>query len=231
MKLQLAAGIVALSMIGGVGTGVAVHKIRTTPAADEVTTKPTVTATTTKATKNPPAKAPVSTGGGTAPKPSTPTSLPVIPVGSMRITAGAVGPVSVGMTKLAAYATGYFNTDVEVPACNRVEDLAWKPAYANVLDVLTHDDGSVSSIGVRAAGPRTRSGLGVGSTYEAVQGVLGNVAPVAAGQGQTGLFISEGTGWIGFLFNAAPDAVAPTSPVTFIEVTRGAKPGLIRDGC
>ena len=116
-------------------------------------------------------------------------------------------------------------------ASNRVDDLVWKAGYSNSLDVLTHDDGSISSIGVRAAGPRTRSGLGVGSTYESVKGVLGDVTPVDAGYGQAGLFVSEGTGWIGFLFDATPAAVLPTSPVTFIEVTRGAKPGLMRDGC
>lgn len=230
MKQQVAAGIVALSMVGGVGTGVAVHNVRSTPASEDVKTKPTTTATT-KSTTKPSAKPPASTGGGTSTKPSGPTSLPVIPVGSLRITAGAVGPVSVGMTKLAAYGTGYFDADVSVPTCNRVDDLVWKAAYSGALDIQTHDDGTVSSIGVRAAGPRTRSGLGVGSTYDTVQAVLGNVDPVEAGYGQTGLFVSEGTGWIGFLFNTTPDAVTPTSPVTFIEVTRGAKPGLMRDGC
>ena len=230
MKQQVAAGIVALGMIGGVGTGVAVHQVRSSPASDDVKTKPTPTVTTTptkKASANPPA----STGGGTSTKPSGPTSLPIIPVGSLRITAGAVGPVSVGMTKLAAYGTGYFDADVSVPACNRVDDLVWKAAYSNALDVLTNDDGSISSIGIRAAGPRTRSGLGIGSTYESVQGVLGNATPVEAGYGQTGLFVSEGNGWIGFLFDTTPAAITPTSPVTFIEVTRGAKPGLMRDGC
>ncbi len=57
------------------------------------------------------------------------------------------------------------------------------------------------------------------------------MAPEEAGYGQTGLFVSEGAGWIGFLFNAKPDAVAATDTVTFVEVTRGAKPGLMRDGC
>jgi hypothetical protein len=149
----------------------------------------------------------------------------------MRIIAGAVGAVSVGMSKQAAYATGYFDADVPKTACDGVDDLVWKLPYRNALDVYTADNGTIVSIGVRAAGPRTRSGLGIGSTFEAVQDVLGGVEPVEAGYGQTGLYVQEGNGWIGFLFDAAPAAVTDASPVTFIEVTRGVRPGLIRDGC
>jgi len=149
----------------------------------------------------------------------------------MRIIAGAVGPVSVGLSKRAAYATGYFHADVPVAHCDRVDDLVWKPAYRDVLDVQTADDGSVGSIGVRGAGPRTRSGIGVGSEYGLVRGVLGDVEPVEAGYGQTGLFVQDGNGWIGFLFDAEPGALTDASRVSFIEVTRGGRPDLVRDGC
>lgn len=231
MKQQIAAGILAMSMVGGVGTGVVAHQLKPDSSEDPQAT-PSATATTEKTDKPKSTKTanpPPGTGGGT--KTSEPPKLPLAPVGALRIIPGAVGPVYVGMTKQDAYATGYFDADVSVPACNRTDDLVWKDGYSDQLDVHTNDNGSVSAIGIRGAGPRTRSGLGVGSTYESVQGVLGEVAPEAAGQGQTGLFVSEGAGWIGFLFNAAPDAIAPTDTVTFVEVTSGERPGLTRSGC
>ncbi|MCW2750679.1 MAG: hypothetical protein JWR83_1789 [Aeromicrobium sp.] len=224
MKQQIAAGILAASMVGGVGTGVMAHQLRS-GSDPEPKAKPSATATTKKPEKPKSTRtaAPGGTTGGGGPiKTTTPPSLPIVPVGSLRITAGAVGPVQVGMTKLAAYGTGYFDADVSVPACNRIDDLVWKTGYSDQLDVLTHDDGSIASIGIRGAGPRTRAGLGVGSTYESVLGVIGEVAPEAAGYGQTGLFVSEGAGWIGFLFNTAPEAITGTDTVTFVEVTSGA---------
>lgn len=232
MKQQIAAGILAISLVGGVGTGVVAHQL-SDDSDPEPKAKPSATATTKKTDKPKSTKtaAPAPGTGGGGSKASSQPSLPLAPVGSLRIIAGAVGPVQVGMSKQAAYATGYFDADVSVPACDSVVDLAWRANYNGQLDVMTNDNGSISSIGIRGAGPRTRSGLGVGSTYESVQGVLGDVPPEAAGYGQTGLFVSEGNGWIGFLFNTTPDAVTAADPVTFIEVTRGAKPGLMRDGC
>lgn len=228
MKQQIAAGILAFSMVGGVGTGLVARQLDSD--SDPKATEPSATATTTQTPKpEPTTTAPSGSTGGT--KTSEPPSLPVVPVSSLRIVAGAVGPVQVGMSKKAAYATGYFDADVPVPGCDRVDDLVWKSGYKDQLDVLTNDDGSVQSIGIWGSAPRTRSGLGVGSTYESVIGVIGEVEPEDAGYGQTGVYVSEGDGWIGFLFNPAPGDISPTDTVSFIEVTSGAKPGLIRDGC
>lgn len=232
MKLQIAAGIVAVSMVGGVGTGLIAHQMR---SGDDPDPKAEPTATATKKTAPTPkpsgsAGSGTKTNGGT--KKTVAPRLPIAPVSSLRIIPGAVGPVQVGMSKQAAYATGYFDADVKLPeVCDRVDDLMWKAGYREVLDILTNDDGSVYSIGVHKPGPRTRSGLGVGNTYDTVRGVIGEVAPVSAGYNQTGLFVSEGNAWIGFLFNSTPDAITGSEPVSFIEVTRGAKPDLIRDGC
>lgn len=231
MKQQIAAGILAISMVGGVGTGVVAHQLSEDSGA-EPNAKPSATPTTKKTEKPKSDKTgapPQGTGGGT--KTSEAPKLPLAPVGALRIVPGAVGPVQVGMSKEAAYGTGYFDADVSIPGCNVTDDLAWKAGYNDQLDVHTRDDGSVASIGIRGAGPRTRSGLGVGSTYESVLGVIGDVAPESAGYNQTGLFVSEGSGWIGFLFNATPDVIAPSDTVTFVEVTSGERPGLTRDGC
>ena len=225
MKLQIAASIVAVSMVGGVGTGLVAHQIRSGGDDPEPKAEPTVTAT-----KTPTKPAPSKTTKA-APKATKATKTPLVPLMSMQIVAGAVGPVQVGMTKQAAARTGYLDVDVPYPACGYVRDLWWKAAYRDTLDLYTDNSGTILSIGVAKSGPHTRSGLQVGSTYERVQEVLGDVEPEEAGYGQTGLFVSEGTGWIGFLFDATPATIKATDKVTFIEVTRGTKPGLIRDGC
>lgn len=49
--------------------------------------------------------------------------------------------------------------------------------------------------------------------------------------GQAGAFYAEGGGYIGFLFDAAPADVRDDTPIVFIEVTVGERPGLTRDGC
>jgi len=226
MKLQIAASIVAVSMVGGVGTGLVAHQIRSGGDDPEAKAEPTVKVTKTQTTPVPKKTTKA------APKPSSkPTKTPLVPLMSMQIVAGAVGPVQVGMTKQAAARTGYFDVDVPYPACGYVRDLWWKAAYRDTLDLYTDNSGTILSIGVAKSGPHTRSGLQVGSTYERVQEVLGDLEPEEAGYGQTGLFVSEGTGWIGFLFDATPATIKATDKVTFIEVTRGTKPGLIRDGC
>ncbi|MDR7085806.1 hypothetical protein J2X11_000645 [Aeromicrobium panaciterrae] len=223
MKQQVAAAILAASMVGGVGTGVVAHQLN----SDDPKASPTATPSTT-ATKPKPAK--------TKPAPVKTTAAPLpaalLPLTSLKILAGQVGPVKVGMTKAQAFATGYLNQDVPRTACGTVDKLAWKDAYKATLDIYTLDDGEVSSIGVSNPGPSTLSGLQVGSTFKAVKDVLGpEHAPEEMGYGQTGMIINQGDSWIGFLFNAAPDAVTDATPVSFIEVTRGNPPGLMRDGC
>lgn len=224
MKQQVAAGILAVSMIGGVGTGVVAHQLRPGNDKDVQTTQPTPTVTT---------PAPVKESSPTPAKTvAVPTKPVVQPVGSLQILAGSVGPVKVGMSKSQAYATGYLDKDVARPTCGTVDDLAWKSGYKGTLDIMTLDDGEVAAIGVFKPGPRTRSGLQVGSTYASVKAVLGaDSDPVDAGYGQTGLFVNQGSSWIGFLFDATPAAIQNSTKVTFIEVTRGRMPDLMRDGC
>ncbi len=130
MKQQIAAGILALSMVGGVGTGVVAHQLK--PESDEEPkAKPSATATTKKADK------PKSTKTANAPagdrwrrhqdRPSR-RACRLPQWARCGSSPGAVGPVQVGMSKAAAYATGYFDSDVSVPACNRVDDLGWRRA-------------------------------------------------------------------------------------------------------
>lgn len=166
-----------------------------------------------------------------SPTTEAPEALPSIE--ELTVVPGAVGPVTTGMSKDEALATGLFDADVEVPGeeCGRTEPLGWKSAYASSLDVLTKDDGTVVSLGVRGEQPRTADGLGVGSTLKDVTGVYETAEMTEAGYGQTGVFVTEGDAWLGFLFAEDTEAVGPTSEVLMVEVTTGTRPDLMRDGC
>ncbi len=227
MKQQIAAGILAVAMAGGVGTGVVAHQLRPDDKKEETpSSSPTTTATTPapdKTTTTTPAK-----------QDAAPPAKPVLQsASSLRILPGQVGPVKVGMSKTEAFATGYLDKDVKSKTCeNWVDRLVWKPAYKDYFDVFTLDDGEVSAIGIFKPGPKTRSGLQVGSTYKAVKDVLGDESvPTEAGYSQTGLFVNQGSSWIGFLFDGQPNTISDSEPVRFIEVTRGRLPDLMRDGC
>ncbi len=147
---------------------------------------------------------------------------------------GAVGPVTVGMSSEEALATGLIGpgpTDLG-EGCIRPL-LAWKAPYANALDVQSLESGKVVSLGVSKKGPATSNGLGIGSTFAEVQAALGGAKAEQAGYGQAGLFEydSASESWVGFLFGEARGDVKADAKVSFIEVTQGAKPALIRDGC
>ncbi|WP_370214946.1 hypothetical protein [Aeromicrobium sp.] len=145
---------------------------------------------------------------------------------------GAVGPVRVGMTEQQALATGYFVADVADPTDGcPVRPLAWRGEYVDAVDVQTSRAGEVRSIGVRGEGVDTDAGLGVGSTYGELKGSTSD--PEAVGFGQTGVFVEDSAAgtWIGFLFDESPDRLTDASRVSFVEVTKGARPELVRDGC
>lgn len=147
---------------------------------------------------------------------------------------GAVGPITAGMSKDQALATGYFVADVAGPAegCLALP-LAWKDTHAETFDVHTLDNGEIVSIGVRRPGVATGDGIGVGSTYDEVAAQYPDESLVEAGYGQSGIrsLDRENGGWIGFLFDAPPSDIERSDPVTFVEVTKGVEPSLMRDGC
>jgi hypothetical protein len=201
MKKQIAAAVLAVSVAGGIGTGVVANALTTgSPATDGA---------------------------------ATPSVAPTAPADFV-IAPGAVGPVSAGMSKTEALATGLFDADVaaSVDGCPTVP-LTWKKPYSDVLDVQTVGNGEIVSIGVRAEGPTTDDGLGIGSLFADVQAGVEDDTPVDAGYGQSGLFDFDAeTGrWIGYLFDAPADEVEAGDPVTFVEVTKGSQPSLMRDGC
>jgi hypothetical protein len=199
---QMAALVLAVSVVGGIGTGVVANALTTDePAA-------------------------VKTSGPSTDVPAVAADFVIAP--------GAVGVVQAGMSKTDALATGLFDADVKAPVEGCADSpLVWKANYADYFDVQTLGNGEIASIGVRKQGPVTKDGLGVGSSVADVQASVEDGTPVEAGYGQSGLFDYDGqTGrWIGYLFDPAVDDLEDTDTVTFVEVTKGSQPGLMRDGC
>ncbi len=159
-----------------------------------------------------------------APTPA-PAGLVVVP--------GAIGPVRADMSKAEALKTGFFIADVPPPVegCDPFP-LQWKKKYKGV-DVLTRDDGSIASLGAFEGGPKTSKGIGYGSTLAQVIKAYPNLSPVVdAAFGQAGAYEFQGDKFIGFLFGEETvSSIKQSSKVTFMEVTIGDKPEMMRSGC
>lgn len=233
MQKKVAVTVLAGAVVLGVATGAVAGVMGREEGTPSV--RPTATpssASPTPEEESPPAAgAPVAQGGGTETT-SSPEPPALVGVSQLLVTPGAVGPVTVGMTKQEALGTGYLlapdpssGDGCPAPA------LAWKDGYDGVLDVQASGNGDILSIGVRQQGPRTRSGYGIGTTWGELKAV--GEEPVEAGYGQTGVRVYDAAnaGWIGFLFDTTVDQLSDADTVTFMEVTKGAQPDLMRDGC
>jgi len=208
MKRTLVAAVAALLVLSGCGSDDPKEPEKTVSSPSP---EPSATPEPTTAAPTEPAPAPA--------------KLVVVP--------GAVGPVRAGMSKADALKTGLFNADVPPPVegCPPYP-LKWKKKYKG-LDVLTRDDGSISSIGVTKGGPKTSQGIGYGSTLDDLLAAYPKLSPVVdAGFNQAGAYEFTDTEFIGFLFgDATVSDIKGSSKITFIEVTVGDKPDLIRSGC
>jgi hypothetical protein len=180
---------------------------------------------------------PEATATPTTPSATTATTTPTEsePAGEEFVVApGRVGAAQVGMTKAQAAATGLFNTDVDHGAddCRGVSPLEWKSSVGTGLDVFLNDSGRIASMGISAGGPKTAEGIGVGSTLAQIQDAYEDLTPVEeAGFDQSGNYVVVGDRYLGFLYNENAFDATESSKVVFMEVTKGDKPELIRDGC
>lgn len=175
----------------------------------------------------------------TTPEPSQPSSSPEVSVSptaaaELALAPGSFGPVVVGMSKEDAIETGLLEAGSEAPVegCP-VPALLWKPPFEEQLDVQVDTQGNVASIGTwKSATVKTTKGIGTGSTLAEVQEAYPDASdPKESGYGQSGVIVSDDDKYLGFLFNPAPADLKPADVVTFMEVTEGEAPSLMRDGC
>jgi hypothetical protein len=145
---------------------------------------------------------------------------------------GAFGPVKAGMGIQDAIATGFIEPDPNRGKACEGGFWKWKGDLASGLDIIVNDK-RVSSLGLSKDGLETADGISIGNSYAALKKTYGDrlQGPVRMDYGQAGSFLRDGDNWIGFGMDNEPGKLDDTSHIAFIEVAKGHRPGLLRDGC
>lgn len=146
---------------------------------------------------------------------------------------GAFEPVQVGAQVQAAIDAGFMERDPKREQSCEGTFWKWKGQLSEGLDVIVGADQRITALGMSKPGLETVEGISIGNSYAAVDKTYGDrlEGPVRMDYGQAGVFLRDGDKWIGFGFDNEAGQLADDSHVAFIEVTRGARPGLLRDGC
>jgi|GEM_PF-2604518 len=223
MNRKIAVALVALSMVAGAGVGFLIHQLNDGPAeAHTATPSDTASSPTPTPTKTTP----------TTPK--TSVDAPPVSSESLIVSPGRIGPITIGMTSQQALATGLIVRDTERENVCDGTFYRWKSDQAHAaLDLYTDNAGKIVSMGVSRGTYPTDQDIRIGDRLSAVREAYGDrLSDVqSAGYDQDGVFVHDGDRWLGFLLDSARDGVNDSTRVIFMEVTRGDKPGLMRDGC
>lgn len=158
--------------------------------------------------------------------------------GDVRIAPGRFDTVRIGDSLESAAESGYFVLDLKTASCGTRAIWPTKP-WRKSIDVYQgfEDDtvGTVGTIGVRGDGISTKEGIGIGATVADLEAAYGDrlIGPRQNDLFQWSYFIRTNRRWLGFLTDAYARDGQPTSDaaVTFIEITKGRRPSLYRDGC
>ena len=154
------------------------------------------------------------------------------------IAPGRFDTVRIGDSLESAAESGYFALDVKTASCGTRAIWPTKP-WRKSIDVYQGYDeetaGTVGTIGVFGDGISTKEGIGVGATLADLEEAYGDrlLGPRKNDYDQWGYFIRTNRRWLGFSMDASAADGRPTTDaeVAFIEITKGRRPGLLRDGC
>ncbi len=150
-----------------------------------------------------------------------------------RVIPGAFEPVPVGADIRVAVDAGFMERDPQREETCEGTFWKWRGQLSQGLDVIVDQNQRIAALGMSRAGLETAEGISIGNSFGALVQTYGDrlQGPVRMDGGQAGAFLQEGDKWIGFGMDNEPGQLAETSRIAFIEVTRGAQPGLLRDGC
>ena len=158
--------------------------------------------------------------------------------GDVRIAPGRFDTVRIGDSLESAAESGYFALDVKTRGCGTRAIAPTRP-WRRSIDVYPGYEegtaGTVGTIGVIGDGISTKEGIGIGSTLGDLEAAYGDrlLGPRENDYDQWGYFIRTNRRWLGFSMDASARDGQPTpdAEITFIEMTKGRRPGLLRDGC
>jgi hypothetical protein len=150
-----------------------------------------------------------------------------------RIVPGAFEPVPAGANVKVAVDAGYMERDPQREQSCEGTFWKWKGQLAQGLDVIVDQNQRIAALGMSRNGLETAEGITIGNSFGALVRTYGDrlQGPVRMDYGQAGAFVQNGDRWIGFGMDNQPGQLSDNSRIAFIEVTRGVRPGLLRDGC
>lgn len=146
---------------------------------------------------------------------------------------GAFGPVRAGASIQEAVEAGYMERDPQREQACEGTFWKWKGQWSQGLDVIVGTDRQIVSLGMSRAGLETPEGISIGNSFGALVRTYGDrlQGPQRMDYGQAGAFLQDGDAWVGFGMDNQPGRLTDASRIAFIEVSRGTRPGLLRDGC
>jgi hypothetical protein len=146
---------------------------------------------------------------------------------------GAFGPVRAGANIQQVVGAGYMERDPQREQACEGTFWKWKGQWSQGLDVIVGPNRQIVSLGMSRAGLETPEGISIGNSFGALVKTYGDrlQGPQRMEYGQAGAFLQDGDAWVGFGMDNQPGQLTDASRIAFIEVSRGNRPGLLRDGC
>lgn len=229
MNRSIATALVTASIVAGVGAGLAARQLdgssaeAAAPDRSVATSSPSESAATVRARAD---------RRGPSWSPADPLDAQGRPLTIGAVVPGGIEPIMVGTPVDDAIATGRIEKDVSGEVCEGTR-FRWAGDLADGFDVQVRPNGTIAALGMFKDGAETAKGVSVGNSWGLLRRAYGEALsdPEAAGYGQTGAFVRQGTRWIGFLFDERPDQLDDSSRISMVEVSDGDKPALMRDGC